>query len=280
MATAEADGPNAEQIAYWNAGAGPIWVALQETIDSQLRGLGLAAIEALQPRAGERLIDIGCGCGDTTLELARRVGPQGSVLGVDISQPMLEIARGRAGAAGLTHATFAQADAQTQVFEPADGAFSRFGIMFFADPPAAFANIKRALRPGGRLAFVCWRSVAENPWITAPAAAAAHLLPAPPPPTPGGPGPFAFADPNHVRAVLSAGGFGEISIEPLDQPIGWADVDTAVRAALNLGPLGAALRDNLALVEPVRAAVREALAAQADETGVRMASGSWIVVAG
>jgi SAM-dependent methyltransferase len=271
--------PNADQIAYWNAGAGPIWVALQETLDRQLHGLGLAAIDALKPRAGERLIDIGCGCGDTTLELARRVGPAGSVLGVDISAPMLDVARERAEAAGLAQAAFERADAQTAAFEPADGAFSRFGVMFFADPPAAFANIRRALKPGGRIAFVCWRSVAENPWITAPMAAAAHLLPPPTPPTPGAPGPFAFADPDHLRGVLSAGGFQAINIEPCDQKIGWADVDTAVRAALNVGPLGAVLRENLALVEPVRAAVRDALAARADDTGVHMDSASWIVLA-
>jgi len=275
----DAKGPNADQIAYWNASAGPTWVALQEIIEAQLRDLGLAAIETLAPRQGERLIDIGCGCGDTTLELARRVGPSGAVLGADISRPMLDVARGRAKALTLAQATFAEADAQTQAFEPADGAFSRFGVMFFADPPAAFANIKRALKPGGRLVFICWRSVAENPWMTAPMAAAAHLLPPPAPPVPGAPGPFAFADAHYLRGVLDAGGFGSISIEPCDRKIGWANVDTAVHAALNLGPLGAILRDNPALREPVTATVREAFAAQADEAGVHMPSGSWIVVA-
>src|ERR1700722_16858165 len=197
MTALDPDGPNAAQIAYWNETAGPSWVAMQDDLDRELRELGLAAMAALAPRAEERLIDIGCGCGATTLELARRVGPGGGVLGVDISAPMLGVARERAAAEGLAQAGFL----------PVDGAFSRFGVMFFEDPVAAFANIRAAVSPRGRLAFVCWRALAENPWMTVPMAAILPLLPAPPPAqTPGAPGPFAFADRDRLFAILRDAG--------------------------------------------------------------------------
>jgi SAM-dependent methyltransferase len=280
MPSTDAAGPNADQVAYWNASAGPIWVAMQDVLDAQLRDLGLAAVETLAPQAGEGFIDIGCGCGDTSLELARRVGASGSVLGVDISGPMLEVARGRAATHGLSQATFTQADAQTHTLPPVDGAFSRFGVMFFADPPAAFANVRRAFRPGGRLAFVCWRALGENPWMTIPFMAAASLLPQQAPPPPDAPGPFAFADRDRVHRILRTAGFTDISIEPHDRKIGWGDPDTGVRAALNLGPLGAALRESPQLVDPVRAAVRQALAAHTGpDREVRLDSASWIVLA-
>ncbi|MGH6955484.1 MAG: methyltransferase domain-containing protein, partial [Caulobacteraceae bacterium] len=128
----EAAGPNADQIAYWNDAAGPVWVAVQERRDRELHGYGLAAMKALAPAEGERLIDLGCGCGDTSLELARRVGPSGAVTGVDISAPMLQVARTRAAAAGLAQTRFVQADVQQADLPAADGAFSRFGVMFFA----------------------------------------------------------------------------------------------------------------------------------------------------
>jgi SAM-dependent methyltransferase len=280
MTSTDAAGPNADQVAYWNKNAGPTWVAMQNVLDAQLGGLGLVAIETLAPRPGETLIDIGCGCGDTSLELARRVGPTGRVLGADISGPMLQVARSRAAALGLDGASFTQADAQTHAFPPVDGAFSRFGVMFFADPPAAFANIRRAFRPGGRLAFVCWRSLGENPWMTVPFMAAASLLPPQAPLPPDAPGPFAFADRDRLLGILRAAGFTEIAIEPHDAKLGWGDVESGVRAALNLGPLGRALLDSPHLKEAVTGTVRNALAAHADKDGdVRLDSASWIVLA-
>ncbi len=253
----DATGPNADQVAYWNASAGPSWVAAQAVLDAQLKDLGLAAITALAPKVGETLIDIGCGCGDTTMELAQRVGPAGAVVGVDISKPMLELARARASGAGFRQIAFLQADAQTHAFAPVDGAYSRFGVMFFEDPPAAFANVRKAFRPGGRLAFVCWRAMAENAWMFhRPAGGgAADLFPATTPPTPGAPGPFAFADPKRVRGILEAAGFGDIAIEPHDQEIGWPDVDTALQIVVSVGALAAALRENPA-AERSRVAVR------------------------
>lgn len=276
----ETSGQNAAQITYWNESAGAAWVAGQAMLDAQLEQLGLTGIEALAPRAGETVIDIGCGCGATSLELARRVGPSGAVVGVDISEPMLGRARERADAAGLAQTTFVQADAQTHALPAADAAFSRFGVMFFEDPPAAFANVRKALGPTGRLVFVCWRAMAENPWITLPMAAAASLLPPPaPPPQPGAPGPFAFADGEHVRGILRAAGFGDIKIEPHNQKMGWPDVDTALQIALQAGPLGAILRDNPSLIEPAAARVREAFSALSGPDGVQIDSATWVVTA-
>jgi SAM-dependent methyltransferase len=279
MNSLENDGPNAAQIAYWNASAGPTWVAMQDALDAQLRDLGLAAMAALDVREGERVIDIGCGCGDTSMELARRVGSGGKVLGADISAPMLQVARRRADELGLGWARFVEADAQIHDFEPADAAFSRFGVMFFAEPATAFANIRRALQPAGRLAFVCWRALAENSWMTIPMAAIAPLLPPSPPPPADAPGPFAFADRDRVQRILSEAGFTQISIEPHNQAIGGGDLDTSVRTTLSVGPVGAALRENPLLQAPIAAAVRSALAPHAGDDGVKLPSASWIVTA-
>lgn len=280
MTALDAAGPNAAQIAYWNQTAGPGWVAMQDDLDRELRELGLAAMAALAPREGERLIDIGCGCGATTLELARRVGAGGAVLGVDISAPMLAVARERAAAAGLAQASFLQADAQVLAFEPVDGAFSRFGVMFFEDPVAAFVNIRAAVSPRGRVAFVCWRALAENPWMTVPMAAILPLLPTPPAaPQPGAPGPFAFADRDRLFGILRDAGLAQISIEPLDAQVAWGELDTATRLAMRLGPVGAMVRENPQLAEAMAEAIRAALEAHAGQDGVRLNSASWIVLA-
>ncbi|HVI33413.1 class I SAM-dependent methyltransferase [Phenylobacterium sp.] len=273
------EAPNAAQVAYWNDAAGQTWAEMQEALDRQLAPLGRAAMAALGPKPGERLLDIGCGAGQTTLELAAAVAPGGEVVGFDISRPLLEVARARPAAAGVS---FLEGDAQTHPFEPAsfDGAFSRFGVMFFADPPAAFANIRRALKPGGRLAFVCWRPPAENPIMTAPMAAAAQHLPAPAPPAdPHAPGPFAFADPERVRGILAAAGFEAVTISPHDEAVGGGDLRTAVGLSLRIGPLGMMLRENPDKRDAVVAAVREALTAYDGPEGVKLPSATWIVSA-
>lgn len=273
---------NADQIAYWNAAAGNSWARHQEHLDRQIEPLGRQAMEALGPRRGERLVDVGCGCGQTTLELAERVSGDGAVLGLDISAQMLSVARERASRAGAGQIRFLEADAQTHAFEPggADGAFSRFGVMFFAGPAAAFRNIRAALAPGGRLAFVCWRDVALNPFMTVPYAAALPVLP--PPSAPGdpyAPGPFAFADGERVRAILAEAGFTDIDLRAHDEAIGGGNLEETARLALSIGPLGMALRASPELAGPVRDHVRSALAAYETTTGVFMDSASWIVTA-
>lgn len=282
MAEGEAPAANAAQLDYWNTTAGETWSALQDKLDRMIEPLGERAMAALAPQLGERLIDIGCGCGQTTLSLAAQVGPSGQVLGVDISRPMLSVARRRIEAQGLTQASLVEADAQTCAFEPGarDAAFSRFGVMFFEDPAAAFANIRSGLKSGGRLAFVCWRPFAEQAWMGVPfAAALAHLPPPAPPPDPNAPGPFAFADPDRVRAILTAAGFVGVEIAPHDAPIGAADLDQAVELALKVGPLSALLREAPDATEAVTAAVRQTLAAHAGPDGVRLGSATWIVAA-
>ena len=276
----DAAGPNAAQAAYWNDSAGPTWVELQDKLDAQIEGVGLAAMAVLAPVPGERLVDVGCGCGATTLELARRVGEGGAVLGADISAPMLAVAKRRAAAAGLRWTSFVEADVQTHAFTPADGFFSRFGVMFFADPTAAFANLRRALKPGGRVAFLCWRSPMENPVLTAASIAAAPLLPAPPiAPDPTAPGPFAFADKDRVAGALKGAGFGDITIEPHDGKMGWPDVDAALTLALRVGPLGAALREHPEAHDRVVGAVRDMLESHRSPDGILLDSATWIVLA-
>lgn len=281
MTTIPDDQPNLAQVEYWNATAGETWARFQDQLDRQLAPLGLEAMQALSVKTGERLIDVGCGCGHTTLDLACRVGPEGAVLGVDISHPMLEVARRRAGAMPNLAVSFREADVQTvdlgaSVF---DAAFSRFGVMFFSDPAAAFTNLRLSLRSGGRLAFVCWRPFAENPWMGAPLAAALPFIPAPAPVDPLAPGPFAFADADRVRTILTEAGFTAIDIRPHDTQIGGGDVEQALQLAFRVGPLGAALREDPSRAGVIADAVRRVLEDHLTPQGVLMPAAVWIVTA-
>lgn len=271
--------PNAAQIAHWNAAAGETWVALQDQLDAQIAPLGRRAIDALAPQTGERIVDIGCGCGQTSLQLAEATGPHGRVLGLDVSRPMLAVARARAAALPAGEVDFREGDAQVHAFEPAsiDAVYSRFGVMFFADPTAAFGNLRRALRPGGRLAFVCWRGLGDNPWMRVPLTAALQHLHPPPPPNPTAPGPFALADGERVRSILEGAGFQDITVSPHDQQIGHAGLDQTVALALRVGPLGALLREQPEQQPRVAEAIREAVRPFLTPDGVRMDSATWIV---
>ena len=277
-----ATGPNAEQITYWNELGGPRWVRLQEQLDEQLASFGHVVMDRLAIGEGERVLDVGCGCGETSLELGRRVGAKGSVLGVDISTIMLERARERG--AGVKNVQFLAADAQTHPFAPAsfDVIFSRFGVMFFQDPRAAFANLARALVPGGRIGFHCWKALPENPWMTVPFFAALQHVPAPPPPPPNAPGPFAFADADRVRGILTDAGLAEIDFDSRNDAIGVGSgsLDDAVDFALQMGPASIAIREATPeTVAKVRASVREALAPYLTTKGVSLATSSWVVTA-
>jgi len=276
-------GPNAEQIEYWNAIQGAKWVTLQQRLDALIEPFGTFAIDRAGIARGERVLDVGCGCGATCLALAERVGSGGSVLGVDISTIMLERARERAWDAGFTQVELANVDAQTHPFAPAarDLVFSRFGVMFFADPTRAFANLRTALRPGGRAVFVCWRPLAENPWMGAPLGALASFLSPPAPPPPGSPGPFAFADPDRVRAILAGAGFEPPEIAAHDGELVLGDdLDDAVRFTLSTGPASRMLEEagpaHRARAEQV---VRDALAPYVGRGGVSLAGAIWCVTA-
>jgi SAM-dependent methyltransferase len=274
--------PNSEQMDYWNASAGQTWAQFHEQLDRQLSPLGSEALRALAPRTGERIVDIGCGCGQSSLDLARRVGPRGSVVGIDISSPMLAIARERELPPPTVRPAFRQLDAQSEDLGQSvfDAAFSRFGVMFFSEPVIAFANIRAALKPGGRLGFVCWRALNENPWMTIPLDAALPYLPPLSPPDPAEPGPFALADAGRIRSVLDCAGFESIFIRPFNARIGESDLEQALQLSLRVGPLGAALRGHPECADRAAGAVRQALSHFVTPNGVLMTAAVWIVLAG
>ena len=274
---------NAQQIEFWNGPVGEKWARLQRTIDGLMKPFSEAAIARLAPRPGERVLDIGCGAGDTALMLADRVQGHGFVLGVDVSRILLQRATARAAAIPEYPIRFLEADAASHRFEPAafDALHSRFGVMFFADPPAAFANLARALKPGGRLVFVCWRDRRENEWVRVPAKVAHKHTDLPPAPPPTEPGPFAFAEKARIETLLAGAGFRDIAIEPLDLKLVWGrDPRAATETLMEMGPVGAAMIDK---PEPVRAAVmaalEEALAAHLTPAGVGLATATWLVAA-
>ncbi|HEY5409097.1 MAG TPA: class I SAM-dependent methyltransferase, partial [Caulobacteraceae bacterium] len=188
------DTPNAEQVGLWNEAMGRTWAMLHERLDRQLDPIGRAAMQKAGFKAGDAVLDVGCGCGETSLEIAGRIAP-GEVLGLDASAMLLDIAREAAAAKGVANASFVQADGQVwSAPHQFDVLFSRFGVMFFENPEAAFTNLRRALKPGGRLDFACWRQPKDNLWLALPMQATKHLLPPLPPGDPNAPGPFAFAD--------------------------------------------------------------------------------------
>ncbi|MFZ4686102.1 MAG: class I SAM-dependent methyltransferase [Hyphomonadaceae bacterium] len=240
-------GNNAKQVADWNGSVGERWAADQERTDKFIRPYGDAAIAAANVLPGASVLDVGCGCGDTSLAVATLVGTLGRVVGVDVSAPMLEVARRRA--VGIGNVTFLQADASTAVLAgPFDVLISRFGVMFFDDPVAAFTHLRRALKPGGRFAFVCWQTAAENPWASLPAQAARKAIGAAATPTdPYAPGPFAFGDRERLEGILGAAGFADTIIEGFEAPMylgssprsaaeGVARIGPASRIAIDAGP--------------------------------------------
>jgi SAM-dependent methyltransferase len=275
---------NVDQAEYWNGVAAERWVQNQAALDRALGPFGRAALDRLAPVPGERLLDVGCGSGGTLLELAARVGGEGAVLGADISRPLLEHARRRLAAAQVSNVDVLEADASSARFERTfDAIFSRFGVMFFADPVAAFANLRRALVPGGRLGFACWQRLEDNAWGAVPLAAVRTVVadPAPPPP-PGAPGPFAFADPEHVRAVLSGAGFSGVLIEPFQAPVVISEegLEEAVNFALRLGPASRLLAEQPDAVRAkARASIASALAPALVGTRVSLGGAAWLVSA-
>jgi ubiquinone/menaquinone biosynthesis C-methylase UbiE len=276
-------GPIQDQIAYWNLDAGAFWVARQESQDVTLAPVGEAALDRANIRPGERVIDIGCGCGATTIALSQRVGAEGRVLGVDVSQPMLARARERTKA--MANVSLVEADATTHPFEPGstDLLFSRLGVMFFADPPKAFANLRSALKPNGRLAFACFRAPQLNAFFTTALRAATEFVPPPPKLEPGAPGPFAFADEAHVRRILDAAGFKDVKLEAVDLVLDAGSgkgLDEAVINAKEIGPSSRVLSGQPAdLVAKAEAAIRKAYAAVEQNGRIPLGAAIWVVTA-
>ena len=272
---------NADQIAYWNGEAGKRWTEQQARLDAMLTPLSDAALATAGAKPGERVLDIGCGCGDTSIKLAAAVGQTGRVLGADISAPMLALAKQRAGNNGPLH--FTEADAANHAFEPGafDLLFSRFGVMFFADPDNAFANMRKALKTKGRATFVCWRDWRENEWVRIPIMAVRPHVPPQPQLGPEDPGPFSFADPARIRRILANAGFDAITLKPFDAKV---EIGSTLEDAANylqeFGPVSRALNDATpAQKQQAAAALREALAPHAKATPIKLGAAVWLVTA-
>lgn len=274
---------NEEQRQRWNGMDGDYWVRQQDRLDRTLAPVLRPLLAFAAPRSGSTVIDVGCGCGATTIELARAVGPSGRVIGLDISQPMLELAKARLGE--FENATCMLGDAADL---PLDGLnaeliVSRFGVMFFGDPVAAFTNLRAGVAPGGRVRFACWRPVNENPWLQIPLHAAYEHVPRLPKPEPEEPGPFAFADTARVTRILTSAGFTAPTFTPLDLQLDIASggtLEDAVMQSSQMGPTKRALADQ---PDEIRAAaleaIRRALTPYASSSGVTLPAAVWLVAA-
>ncbi len=278
---------NQEQIDYWNGAAGQRWADMDQTMARLLQPI----TEALLPRAGaegrRRALDVGCGGGSQSIMLGQLLGEGASVLGVDISEPMLAVARAKARQLppGCASIEFLQADASSHPFPPAsfDLVFSRFGVMFFDDPAAAFTNLHQSMEAGGRLAFSCWQSMKDNAWTWIPIQAALQHLPPPEPMAPGAPGPFAFADPERVKAILGSAGFHHLSVEPFATTLTVSEAPSlaeSVRDLANIGPVARLLTDQpSAILEQVFKAMEEVLEPHYNGRCLALPGAVWFVTA-
>jgi len=266
------------QAAHWNGRAGRAWAEAQEMLDRVLQPFEDLLVEAVCAASRHRVLDVGCGAGATTRAVARRLGAQGHCVGIDISEPMIAAARSRAQPEG-SPASFVRADAQTHAFQPAsfDMIISRFGVMFFEDPVAAFANLHRAATDDAELRFIAWRSAAENPFTTTAERAAAPLLPGIPARRPDAPGQFFLADRHRVSSILEASGWAEIDISPIDVACTLPETEL-VGYITRLGPLGLVLQE---ADERTRAQVIETVRTAFDSyvhgTEVRFTAACWMV---
>jgi SAM-dependent methyltransferase len=276
---------NTAQAEHWNTGeAVAHWVDNQARYDRMNAPFAAMILDAAGLRPGENVLDVGCGCGGTTLAAARLIAP-GQAVGLDLSGPMLARARADAGAAGLGNAVFRQGDAQVHPLESArfGTVLSRFGVMFFADPVAAFANIRSATRPAGRLVFVCWQPLAANQWLLVPGAALAEHVPPADFGSGDGPGMFAFADPDRIRQILAAAGWRDVEITSEHASIlvgGGGSIDDAVEF-LRTGSMGRTMLAgaDASTADRAIASVRAALTPYADADGVHLGAAVWLVQA-
>ncbi len=275
---------NSEQIADWNGVMGRQWAARQREIDISIAPFGDAALKAAAPLPGERALDIGCGCGDTSIGLAQKVGAAGTVLGVDISAPMLEVARTRAASLQLPHLEFREADASVADLPKGnDLLYSRFGVMFFDQPVQALAHLRQSLRPAGRLVFVCWRAPRENSWTMAPLVAARKAMNVTSKPADRTlPGPFAFANEDRLRGILADAGFENIQLQRFDAAISLGAMPRdAAEGAVRFGPTSRFVNEvGVQNLPTILAAIEEALVPLAAADGsVSLSAATWIVSA-
>jgi SAM-dependent methyltransferase len=274
--------PNEDQIEYWGGAEGEHWVAEQDRYDRINFEFGERIVAAVGAAPGERVVDIGCGNGALSLAIGAAVGPGGSVLGVDVSGPMLAVAVRRAGEAGLDTVTFEQADAQVHPLPDSffDAAVSRFGMMFFDDTGAAMANLARTLRPGGRIVFTCWQELARNQWLMVPASAALAYVPMPDLGAPGQPGPFSLADPDRIYSAMRER-FADIRVDEVIAPMRLGDSIDDVVAFMQRTELAQTLMTDVdaETAAAAWAAVGEALEPHATPDGVTLSGAAWLVQA-
>ena len=274
---------NVDQRSRWNGTDGEYWTSQQDRLDRTLAPVIEPLLAFAAPRAGSTVIDVGCGCGATTIELARTVGPSGRVLGIDISEPMLALAHERLRKFANTSCRLGDAAELPLRDLGAELIFSRFGVMFFGDPVAAFANLRTGLAAGGRLRFACWRPINENPWLQIPLHAVYEHAPRLPMPDPEEPGPFAFGDTARVTRVLTAAGFTEPSFAPLDIQMDIASGGTLEDAVAQSSAMGPAKRALVDQPDDIREAalesIRRALTPYASASGVQLPGAVWLVAA-
>jgi SAM-dependent methyltransferase len=275
---------NREQAEHWNREESGHWVTHQARYDRMLEPFAALVFEAAAVGAADRVLDVGCGCGATTLAAAL-VATDGEAVGIDLSVAMLDRARSDARTADAGNVSFIEGDAQTSPFDPArfDAVISRFGVMFFDDPVAAFTNLRRAIKADGRLTFVCWQPMAANQWLLVPGAALAEHVPLPDLGSPHAPGMFAFSDPDRVRAVLAGAGWHEVAVNPASTSLllaGGGTLDEAVEF-LRTGSMGRTLLADADPDSEARAveSVRAALAPYVMPDGVRLDAAVWLVSA-
>lgn len=274
---------NASQVEHWNGEEARHWVTDQDRYDKMLAPFATALIEAAALAPDAQVLDVGCGTGPTTCDAARAAA-QGHARGLDISRPMIEAARTRAARQDVTNATFEVGDAQTYAFRPeVDVVISRFGVMFFDDPHAAFKNLHTSLAASGRLVFVCWQDLFDNEWMAVPGLAAAQHVPLPDLGPPDAPGPFSLGDPERVRNLLKSAGYTRIAIDPFDTTMllgGGGSLDDALTFLRSTGMARALFADAPAeTVERAVDAVATALEPYVTPDGVRMGAAAWLVVA-
>lgn len=274
--------PNVEQAEYWNTAASVHWIEYQDRHDAVVAPLDSHLFAAANIAGTDRVLDVGCGCGATT-RAAARTAAAGHATGIDLSTAMLERARAVASEDGLANVRFVQGDAQVYPFDERefDVAISRFGVMFFEDPVAAFANMARAIREQGRLAFCCWRELTRNDWILVPASAVLSHVPPPDFGSPGAPGPFALADPDRVQSVLSAAGWRDVDLQEVKEqlPVG-DDADEAFTFIRGIRSFRRMLEGaDEATAGRALDAVRNALVERETSDGVVLGSTAWVVSA-
>jgi SAM-dependent methyltransferase len=271
------------QIAYWNSIGGDRWTGAADHTDQMLAPIEDALLDRAGPLAGKAVLEIGCGCGGSAVEIAKRVGGSGRVLAVDVSQQMIAVAKSRLAA--YPQAEAIEADAAAHPFEPfADLVLSRFGVMFFGNPAAAFANIRKAMKPGARAVFAVWCAALENEWVRVPMEAVLSAgIPPERAPAPEDPGPFSFADPERIKRVLAAGGFTDIRVEraafTLDLAAGQG-LAAAVQQAMTIGAAAALLRKQPEeAIRAGREAIARALPPYERDGSVMLAGETWMVEA-